>query len=1524
MGLRALCCSRGDKGDDSPDPPTRPVQAPPEKNRQNSPPRIKQEPPLPAITLGELTPAESDQEKPSQPTPSPQAPSQRDLWKEAYDSLDPSQQKHLGSEGVPATAAINQVVDDTTAKYEQWQKGGLKIRRKDGNDINLRDCSERILNAALQASDVITKAVSFDPTGKASTAWMVISFGMSIVQNRLDRRDAIFAASGYLAETLSYYTLIDVNYRNQNVGSDNNLDEALLRVYTSILEFTVEVKKGRDENEAKRTFQSVMALTDQPLQTLKDAINSQSVMAEKWASLAANLGDRKQATEHLAKTDAVLVGMKNLATKALTAEEEAQLNWMSDAPYSDHQRALQKKRTGDTGLWLLDLPEYNNWKTTPGSLLWLPGISGCGKSVLCSTVIQDIQEDCSLDPSKFLGYWYFQFGVDATQSIDAMIRSLIRQLSRSPVAPEVTKIWKDHHLKGSQPDTNAVSDVLDDLLSHLTSDVYLVFDALDECPENEESKERALVLDFLEKLLERQGKEAQVHILVTSRPEQDIKERLDRFSKIDLEAHLAEDVKTFVNSCLAKRPLNRWGASIHQLICDELLNSKERRFRWAELQIMALERCRNEDQIRDTLRTIPQTLEETYRKVLDNIDSKDEELAREILMIICLSPVVFDAKTVADMVKLSIPDILVEICTTSFITLFDENVQLAHFSVQEFLIVLEEGGQHHPCQFSAASGHHYLTEKTVDILLGQTEALTRTTAESKTQFLYASKHWRTHMTAAGGFNQFSPEIQAKINRLFTEPIVYYNWIRAGESSNGDNEWSKLPSECQPPIHMASLMGQVDTVGILLAQGADPLQSYVASIGDWVLGDSLVMAAHAGHVDVLETLLDKGPPPNPISVVKILSEIGHTKLGKVKLASVLQKLWDLGLLRSQSPDAANEINEVLIKHTIGDMHSAVEIMDIFIDWHQSGSVLIPEGVFFLAASENKNVFELLLDRCEFHVPPTFREELEASNGFYSNSGLALLAIKRPNEFPVDQELFEMFAQNCSLEEMTSMMQLRKSDVRVTTDVLEAATGNENHVFPLLWSEREPDTVITELMIQNAVASEFHSREFLAFIKERMDPQMSFSQETMEELLSFSTDGVATLDMLLTLPSSSLSVSETLLEIILSHSASTDMLSLLASRGFEIPITEGLVSSAASNIYQAPETVQYLSRPHNKPLPVTETALIAAVENLKFGADVLEILLQNTPSSLLTDKVLEGACHNKDAMLALLDRRRHSLPMDSMLLRIADLPPSTPGSYYPPGTSSADVLRVLLEQGLVKVDKTVVETLAVKFQPLNVLLSWKPDSPITEKALIAGANDDRSMRVLLEARGSNSPVSENVLIAAAQSFVAHDVVNVINSRCGPIGVTENFLRACIKKGDPKMMIWIVGLASESLIAKFVSPETWQDVDLWDYKSRCLVLVYLFKKTVSSISTLQSLDLPFDLDQEARSRMKELLSQRAAELSELPATDLASQLLIEMCYNETIEKFWEDHRFAVTDRLIEATERNMVADKEQLKLFLEQKRG
>lgn len=144
-GLRALCCGKGDRRDIDNTPPSRPVQKPLEKTTQ----------PLAGNVHTETVPVK-EANKETVP---------RDLWKEAYESLDPDRKKYLSVEKISATEAINGVIADTTAKYEEWTKGGLKIQLKDGSDFNVRDSAEKIISAAMNVSDVITKFVSFDPTG---------------------------------------------------------------------------------------------------------------------------------------------------------------------------------------------------------------------------------------------------------------------------------------------------------------------------------------------------------------------------------------------------------------------------------------------------------------------------------------------------------------------------------------------------------------------------------------------------------------------------------------------------------------------------------------------------------------------------------------------------------------------------------------------------------------------------------------------------------------------------------------------------------------------------------------------------------------------------------------------------------------------------------------------------------------------------------------------------------------------------------------------------------------------------------------------------------------------------------------------------------------------------------------------------------------------------------------------------------------------------------------------------------------
>lgn len=188
-------------------------------------------------------------------------------------------------------------------------------------------------------------------------------------------------------------------------------------------------------------------------------------------------------------------------------------------------------------------------------------------------MIHDIDQDCEQDGTKYLAYWYFQFGDDTTKNIDTMTRSLIRQLCRSPLHPSVVKLWETHHLKGSQPSSESISHVLEELLDSISGKVYIVLDALDECAVDS-LNERELLLSFLIKLLARHEKK--VNILATSRLEGDIKAMLEKFPTVDLESRLAGDVKKFVTASITEGRLKKQGKTTKETIENKLLSSKER------------------------------------------------------------------------------------------------------------------------------------------------------------------------------------------------------------------------------------------------------------------------------------------------------------------------------------------------------------------------------------------------------------------------------------------------------------------------------------------------------------------------------------------------------------------------------------------------------------------------------------------------------------------------------------------------------------------------------------------------------------------------------------------------------------------------------------------------------------------------------------------------------------------------------------------------------------------------------------
>jgi hypothetical protein len=129
--------------------------------------------------------------------------SPKDLWQSAFDQLDQNEQDVLLQRNISTTSnkddenhlrttrLINEVIKLTKERYEEYQQGGIKIRRLTGEDIDLRKMSRKIIDAALSFKDIINAGVAFDPTGHAASAWAVVSLGLTVsLENNVEDSEA--------------------------------------------------------------------------------------------------------------------------------------------------------------------------------------------------------------------------------------------------------------------------------------------------------------------------------------------------------------------------------------------------------------------------------------------------------------------------------------------------------------------------------------------------------------------------------------------------------------------------------------------------------------------------------------------------------------------------------------------------------------------------------------------------------------------------------------------------------------------------------------------------------------------------------------------------------------------------------------------------------------------------------------------------------------------------------------------------------------------------------------------------------------------------------------------------------------------------------------------------------------------------------------------------------------------------------------------------------------------------------------
>jgi nucleoside phosphorylase len=233
--------------------------------------------------------------------------------------------------------------------------------------------------------------------------------------------------------------------------------------------------------------------------------------------------------------------------------------WLSPPdPSTDYTKALKTRHDG-TGLWFIQGDVFKEWKRRPSSFLWLHGMAGCGKTVLTSTIIARLEQDMVHHDltHQVLLYFYFDFKDIGKQSLNSMLRSLVKQLckERPHASRFLHHLWASHDQGSREPSTKSLQGALQSMLSGV-SNVSIVLDALDE------STTRNELLAWLKTLV--RSKANNCRLLVTSRREKDIELALQSWTSAEeritiQQNEVEEDLAAYINDRVRNGgELERW------------------------------------------------------------------------------------------------------------------------------------------------------------------------------------------------------------------------------------------------------------------------------------------------------------------------------------------------------------------------------------------------------------------------------------------------------------------------------------------------------------------------------------------------------------------------------------------------------------------------------------------------------------------------------------------------------------------------------------------------------------------------------------------------------------------------------------------------------------------------------------------------------------------------------------------------------------------------------------------------------
>ena len=508
-------------------------------------------------------------------------------------------------------------------------------------------------------------------------------------------------------------------------GSCSEYEEAVTELYKAILLYQLRFYRHLERHSVTRSVRDLGRLDD--WESWKQDIKGADVECQNFESFFDKIAERDSwfrqdsAMKKQSWIQAQILNAINDASnerRALYADRREERLLQTLSSRYEEQKNINPKRVDGTCEWFLQSAEFQEWNNAKQScLLWLSAGPGCGKSVLSKCLVDEDIISGNLSTS-IVCYFFFKDGQEgqmtAANAMSAITHQILSRYSDAALMAHSLERFRKHGEKLAEMFSELWSNLLQSARDPIPGEIVCILDALDECQPNERQQLLNALIEFYSQLDFESNANIRLKLLITSRQDLSIENRLTKLKKsvslvrfnADREFNsISQDIDRFIEDQI---PLvaHRLNETSQARIIAHLKGMEHRTYLWLHLTFKEIEESAvagtTEKQLKRFIGTLPRSVDEAYENILNK--SKDPETARKFLQCVLVArrPLTVRELNVAfgvwhDCTSYSTLDLapgdsfsstLEQICG-HFVIVQNDRVYLIHQTAREFLIGLE-------------------------------------------------------------------------------------------------------------------------------------------------------------------------------------------------------------------------------------------------------------------------------------------------------------------------------------------------------------------------------------------------------------------------------------------------------------------------------------------------------------------------------------------------------------------------------------------------------------------------------------------------------------------------------------------------------------------------------------------------------------------------------------------------------------------------------------------------------------------